>query len=504
MSQDGGLNKGRSGGILLHITSLPGGFGIGDLGPGAFEWIDTLARAKQSWWQTLPLGPPGHGNSPYQCYSAFAGNTQLISPELLVEDGLLSQADVEGEVFGTGRVDFAKVCSFKQHILGRAWENFQANPGHPLLKTFITFRSRNAAWLNDYTLFMAIRESRKGEEFIRWPRGLSQREPVALDAARRRLSGAMNRIAFEQFLFFRQLANLRAYARGHGVGIIGDLPMFVSADSADVWANPHLFLLDDRRRPKVVAGVPPDYFSKTGQRWGNPLYDWSAMKRTKFDWWVRRVRATLVQCDLIRIDHFRGFQACWQVPASCRTAKRGRWVKSPGRELLTAIRRGIGRLPFIAEDLGLITPAVEKLRDDFNLPGMRVLQFAFGDDEGKNPFLPHNHARNSVVYTGTHDNDTAAGWYASLSDAEKQRLHTYAPDALQNPSQALLRLAWTSVAKTAIIPAQDLLELPSTSRMNIPGQPSGHWAWRMDAPLPDEVTERLAHLTRLSARANPV
>jgi 4-alpha-glucanotransferase len=268
-----------------------------------------------------------------------------------------------------------------------------------------------------------------------------------------------------------------------------------------VWANPELFLLDERRRPTVVAGVPPDYFSRLGQRWGNPLYDWSEMKRTKFDWWVRRVRMTLEQCDLIRIDHFRGFDACWQVPASRKTAKYGRWVKSPGGELLRAVARSVGSLPFIAEDLGLITPAVEKLRDEFRLPGMKVLQFAFGGDDGRNPFLPHNHVRNSVAYTGTHDNDTAKGWYASLPEPEKKRFKTYAADAESDPAWALIRLTWTSVANTAIAPVQDLLSQGSEARMNLPGQPTGHWAWRMKSPLRDEVVGRLGELTRLSGRA---
>jgi 4-alpha-glucanotransferase len=471
------------------------------LGPQAFSWVDTLVAAKQSWWQILPLSPPGLGNSPYNSYSAFAGNPDLISPQFLLADGLITRDDVESETFSPGPVDFPRVHAFKDRLLSRAWEAFKAAPPPKIRRGFNSFRKRQAGWLDDFTLFVAIRDSREGEEFTRWPAELALRDPVALGEARAKLADKIGRHGFAQFLFSRQLADLRAYAREHGVGIIGDLPMFVSPDSADVWANPELFLLDGKRRPRVVAGVPPDYFSRTGQRWGNPLYDWPAMKRTKFDWWVRRVRATLEQCDLIRIDHFRGFEACWQVPASRRTAKHGHWVKSPGRELLTALSRAIGSLPFIAEDLGLITPGVEKLRDAFNLPGMSVLQFAFGSDDGKNPFLPHNHVRNSVAYTATHDNDTTAGWYASLTDSEKRRLHTYAPEATTNPAHALLRLVWSSVADTAIAPAQDLLALGSDARMNTPGQPSGNWSWRMNAPLPDNATIHLAALTKLCRRA---
>jgi 4-alpha-glucanotransferase len=504
VSQDGGLNKdkgpGRSSGVLLHITSLAGEFGIGDLGPAAFEWIDTLQRAKQSWWQVLPLGPPGHGYSPYQCYSAFAGNPDLISPEKLVDVGLIDRAEIEGESSGPGRVDFTKIHEFKQRLLHRAWENFSRGKSGELAKQCRSFRSRQESWLEDYALFMAIREIHEGEEFTRWPRALALRESGALDASRRKLSDKIAKHAFTQFLFFRQLAELRSHAKARGIKLIGDLPIFVSPDSADVWANPHLFLLDERRRPRVVAGVPPDYFCKTGQRWGNPLYDWTDLKRTGFDWWVRRVRASLAQCDLLRIDHFRGFDACWQVQASRRTAKTGRWIKSPGRELLTTIRRKIGRLPFIAEDLGLITPAVERLRDEFKLPGMRVLQFAFGGDS-RNPFLPHNHVRNSVVYTGTHDNDTVVGWYNSLSETERNRVNQSAPDAQSDIGRAALRMAWSSVADLAIAPVQDLLGLGSEARMNIPGQGSGHWGWRMDDPLSEKVTSQLAELTELFGRS---
>ena len=500
MRQVGGPNSTRSAGILLHVTSLPGPYGIGDLGRQAFLWIDALARAGQSWWQILPLGPPGYGNSPYMCYSAFAGNPLVISPELLVEEQLIGKEDLEGESFCAGRVDFEKVGGFKRRLVERAWEAFEGGRAQKLGTAWKAFRRRHSEWLGDFALFMAIREEQGGRPFTQWPAKLARREAGAIDAARVRLADEINMHAFAQFLFFRQLAALREYARKKGIGIIGDLPMFVSAESADVWANPELFLLDGRGRPKVVAGVPPDYFSKTGQRWGNPLYDWGAMRRTKFDWWVRRVKMTLEQCDLIRIDHFRGFEACWQVPASRRTAKHGRWVKSPGRELLGAIKHGVGGLPVIAEDLGLITPGVEKLRDEFRLPGMKVLQFAFGGNDGRNPFLPHNHVRNCVAYTGTHDNDTAVGWHAGLGIDEKKRLERYAPDAKSDPAGALVRMTWTSVADTAIAPVQDLLSLGSEGRMNMPGKPTGNWGWRMEGQLPDEVVDRLGELTRVAGR----
>lgn len=500
MSQAGGLNR-RTAGILLHLTSLPGPYGIGDLGPEACAWVDALARAGQSWWQVLPLGPSGSGNSPYQCFSACAGNPALISPDLLVEEKLVGRSDVEGETFSTDRVEYEKVGAFKQRLIARAWESFKAAPAPELKRAFTQFRKRRGPWLNDFATFMAIRESRGGEQFTRWPKGLLRREPVSLDRAVADLSDAIDRHAFAQFLFFRQLDRLRKYARAKGVGIIGDLPMFVSPDSADVWANPRYFLLDDRLKPKVVAGVPPDYFSKTGQRWGNPLYNWPAMKKDRFSWWVRRVRATLDQCDIIRIDHFRGFDACWQVPASSPTARNGRWARSPGRELLNALEKGIGGLPFIAEDLGLITPGVEKLRDEFTLPGMRVIQFAFGGDDGSNPFLPHNYLRHCVAYTGTHDNDTSAGWFRSLGDAEKRRVDTYAPGAAADAGRALVRLAWESVSNTAIAPVQDLLGLGSDARMNLPGTASGNWRWRMKERLPDDAVDWLGRLTKLCGRA---
>lgn len=487
--------RSRSAGVLLHVTSLAGPYGIGDLGPAAYEWVDVLSRAGQSWWQILPLGPPGAGDSPYQCYSAFAGNPMLISPQRLVDDGLLRAEAVGPPGFPAERVDYPAVTEFKRHLLADAWQAFGRGEAPGLRGPFKRFCTTQAQWLDDYALFMALRERHGPGSWTDWPRDLVMRDPSALQDARRRLADLIGRHQFEQFLFFRQLNDLRGYARRAGVRLIGDLPMFVSPESADVWANPGLFLLDERRRPRVVAGVPPDYFSKSGQRWGNPLYNWRAMKRTRYRWWVDRLRATLRQVDLVRLDHFRGFEAFWEVPARNRTARQGRWVKAPGAELLKRVRSGLGGLPFIAEDLGLITPQVEALRDAFGLPGMRVLQFAFGGSFD-NPFLPHRYCRNAVVYTGTHDNDTTAGWYASLSKDEQARVRRYAACDGSHIAWDLMRIAWSSVARIAIAPLQDVLALDSEARMNTPGKPTGNWRWRVTPQmLRNDLLDWLRELT---------
>lgn len=510
---------GRSAGILLHVTSLPGPYGVGDLGPAAYRWVDALARAKQTWWQILPLGPPGAGNSPYQCYSAFAGNPLLISPDLLVKEGLIARPHRfrEGGPFPDDRVNYDRVATFKDKLLSEAWQQYLNAAAPHLHRPFAAFRKAQAHWLDDFSLFMALKEA-QGGVWTDWPADLVRRDPAALRAARRSLAHAIGRHQFTQFLFFRQLDALRAYAAEKGVKLIGDLPIFISADSSDVWADPHLFLLDKNHRPRVVAGVPPDYFSETGQRWGNPLYDWAAMERDGYAWWVARLRATLAQVDLVRVDHFRGFEAYWQIPASSPTARKGRWVKGPGRKLFDALGRELGGLPLIAEDLGVITPPVEALRDELGLPGMRVLQFAFGGGTD-NPYLPHNYAPNAVAYTGTHDNDTTAGWYATLKPAERTRLHRYAPGLEGNRARdgskgrtgevngedaawALIRLAWSSVADCAIAPLQDVLGLGGEARMNTPGLPTGNWEWRYAAgQLTRDVLDRLGELTETYGRA---
>jgi 4-alpha-glucanotransferase len=490
----------RSSGILLHPTSLPGPYGIGDIGPIAYEWVDLLVSARQTWWQILPLGPTGFGDSPYQCFSAFAGNPYLISPDLLIRDGLLRQSDLTHHHFPAGHVDFGPVIKFKLGMLSRAWENFQSGTGGALRGQFEAFSRRQSAWLDDFALFMAIKDSQGGAYWLEWPRELILRQPAALDRARRELAGSIGRHKFAQFLFFRQWLALREYAHKKGIKLIGDVPIFVSCDSADVWANPDQFVLDEQRRPTVVAGVPPDYFSLTGQLWGNPHYNWEAMRRTNYRWWVARLRAMLEQVDLVRLDHFRGFEAYWEVPAGKLTAEVGRWVKAPGEDLLNTLRRALDGLPIIAEDLGLITPEVEALRDKFHLPGMRILQFAFSGPD--NRFLPHHYDRNTVVYTGTHDNDTTCGWYANVPDNEKEFLERYAPGAGHDIAWNLIRMAWSSVANYALTPLQDLLSLPTEARMNFPGKPSGNWSWRFTTGMVTPgMVERLAELTTLYSRA---
>jgi 4-alpha-glucanotransferase len=490
----------RSAGLLLHPTSLPGPYGIGDFGLVAYAWVDALVRARQKWWQILPLGPTGYGDSPYQSFSAFAGNTNLISPDTLVQEGLLARADLAGPSFPAGYVDFGAVVPFKDGLLARAWENFESGAAPALRQPFEAFGVEQGAWLDDFALFLALKDAYGGVSWTEWPEKLVLRRPAALAEARRALADAVGLHRFRQFLFFRQWGALKRYAHGRGVRLIGDVPIFVSGDSADVWAHPELFLLDERRRPTVVAGVPPDYFAATGQLWGNPLYDWEALKRTRYAWWVARLRATLGQVDLIRLDHFRGFEACWEIPAGRPTAEFGRWVKGPGADLFETLRTALGGLPLIAEDLGLITPEVEVLRDRFGLPGMRILQFAFGGAT-EDRFLPHNYERNAVVYTGTHDNDTTLGWYRTRPPHERAFLHRYVPHLGPDVSWDLMRLAWGSVADLALAPLQDVLGLGSEARMNLPGSPDGNWRWRFTTDrLTPAVLDRLADMTDVYSR----
>jgi 4-alpha-glucanotransferase len=488
-------SRARSAGLLLHPTSLPGRYGIGDLGPAALAWVDALAQARQTWWQVLPLGPTGYGDSPYQATSTFAGNPLLISPDLLVQDGLLRESELSPPNFPAERVDYPAVAAFKRGLLIRAWTNFRGGAAAGLRGPFEEFIVRQARWLDDYALFQALKEAHAGKTWTEWEPGLVQRQPAKMARARQHLGNGIALHQFGQFLFFRQWQHLRQYAHERGVRLIGDLPIFVSADSADVWANPQLFQLDERRRPRVVAGVPPDYFSRTGQLWGNPLYDWEALRASGYSWWVARLQATLELVDLVRLDHFRGFEAYWEIPAGMPTAEVGRWVKAPGADFLRTARSVLGGLPLIAEDLGLITPEVEALRDEFALPGMRILQFAFSD--GKNPYLPHNYVRRTVVYTGTHDNDTTAGWFAALPEHERAYLHRYLPQAsAATVAWDLIRLAWSSVADYAIAPLQDVFALGTEARMNLPGRPEGNWRWRYTADrLTPDVLGRLADLT---------
>lgn len=490
----------RSSGVLLHPTSLPTLYGIGDLGPAAFRWIDNLARAGQSWWQILPLGPTGYADSPYQSFSAFAGNPNLISPELLVRDGLLNQDDLAAPGFPPTFVDYEAVIPWKLQSTERAWEHFHAGKAPPLKEAFARFRKQESAWLEDFALYMAVKEAHGGVSWQDWPEPLLQRRRAALDQARKDLANRIELHAFRQFLFFRQWDALKEYAHAHGIRIIGDVPIFIAGDSADAWSRPDLFCLDEHRRPAVVAGVPPDYFSKTGQLWGNPLYDWARHEAERFHWWSARLRAVLRQVDLVRLDHFRGFQAYWEVPAGSPTAENGRWVEAPGRKLLQALHDALGGLPLIAEDLGVITPEVEELRTQWHLPGMRILQFAFGGAQ-EDRFLPHRHERNTVVYTGTHDNDTTEGWFKELTARERAFLDRYAPNPGENAAWRLIRLAWASVADLAVTPLQDVLSLGNEARMNLPGKAGGNWRWRCtEDQLTTPLLDRLQQLTMLYER----
>jgi 4-alpha-glucanotransferase len=507
----------RASGILLHVTSLPSPYGIGDVGRTALAWIDRLHEAGQTWWQALPLGPTGYGNSPYQSLSSFAGNWLLISPDGLIVDGLLRASDTAGHSFLETAVDYDAVISFKRRLLETAWTNFSAGGGRDLKHAFEQFCNDQAHWLDDYALFRALKASHRGASYLEWPTELVRRNPAALANARRDLANEIDQVRLAQFLLFRQAKNLKEHAHAKGVRLIGDLPFFVSPDSSDVWANPELFLLDEQHRPRFVGGVPPDYFSSQGQLWGNPVYDWGALRRTGYRWFIDRARALLAYVDLIRLDHFRGFAAAWHIPAGALTAQSGQWAPGPGAEFFSAVQRDLGALPFIAEDLGLITPDVRALRDQFQVPGTRVLQFAF-DGHPDNPYLPHNFVSNTVVYTGTHDNNTTRGWFEELPPDRQQNLRHYLlekgtrnlsperlPDAFFGQSgeapAALLRLAWSSMAALALAPLQDLLNLGTDARMNVPGRAEGNWRWRCtEAMLSTPAFPWLRDLTKTSNR----
>jgi 4-alpha-glucanotransferase len=492
----------RAAGVLLHVASLPSPYGIGDLGPAALAWIDRLHEAGQSWWQALPLGPTGYGNSPYQSLSSFAGNELLISPDGLIEDGLLRLSDTESASLPAATIDYDAVIAFKNRLLETVWSNFAAGARRDLRPVYDEFCHDHAHWLDDYALFRALKAKYNGTYYLEWPAELVVRAPSALDAARRALADQIEQVRLAQFLLFRQGKRLKEYACAEGVRLIGDLPFFASPDSSDVWANPELFLLDERRRPRLVAGVPPDYFSSEGQRWGNPVYDWDAVRQTGFRWCMDRLRALLAHVDMIRLDHFRGFAAAWHVPAAAATAQTGQWVPGPGADFFAAAEKELGALPFIAEDLGLITPDVGTLRDRFRLPGMRVLQFAF-DGHSDNPHLPDNYVPNTVVYTGTHDNPTTRGWFEALPEPQRQALGKYLrrPVEDREAASALIELAWSSVAALAIAPLQDLLNLGNDARMNLPGRAEGNWRWRFtEDMLTLETLGRLHDLTQRSDR----
>lgn len=477
----------RSAGILLHPTSLPGPGGIGTLGPEAHRFAAILADMGVGLWQVLPLGPTGHGNSPYQCFSAFAGNPLLIH----VED-----AGAGGEPWHDDRVDFGRLIPHKQALLR---QHTGALRGDDEYRAFV---ERHAGWLEDYALFMALKDAHDGGGWTAWDPGASRRDPGALAPWRRRLAAEVEHYRREQFLFARQFDALRAHCRTLGVRLMGDVPIYVAHDSADVWADPGLFQLDAAGQPRVVAGVPPDYFSETGQLWGNPIYDWEAMRARGYDWWIRRMRAALEMFDVVRLDHFRGFEAYWEVPAGEPTAVNGRWVEGPGAALFEALAAAVGPLPIVAENLGVITPEVEALRERLGFPGMAVLQFAFGIPEEPADLLPHTWPRELTVYTGTHDNDTTVGWWETgATDEERARARAYLGTSGEEIHWAFIRAALGSVADTALVPLQDVLGLGSEARMNLPGRGEGNWEWRFRwEGLPHPVMDRMRELVELCGR----
>jgi 4-alpha-glucanotransferase len=499
----------RAGGILLHPTSLPGPYGIGDLGPQAYRFVDWLASTGCKLWQVLPLGPTGYGDSPYQCFSAFAGNPYLISFEALIEDGLLTADDLmEMPKFHASRVDYGLLIRWKLRLLQKAFSRLPST-AERFRKEFDDFRADNASWLDDYALFMSLKEANGGGAWSDWDESLRKQKKSVITKACNEYAESILRYSFYQFLFFRQWDKLHEYANEHGIKIIGDIPIFVAYDSADVWANPDLFFLDQDGLPTVVAGVPPDYFSVTGQLWGNPLYRWDVHKTSGYAWWLERFRSVLKVVDVVRLDHFRGFAGYYEIPFGQKTAEVGQWVTGPGKDFFAKVSSSLSgaeqvrsiddTLPIIAEDLGVITPDVVELRDSFHLPGMKILQFGFTSPD--DPFLPHHYPRNCVAYTGTHDNDTSCGWFQSAPESERalalQYLHTDGHDFAWD----LIRAVWSSVAVYAITPMQDALSLGTEARMNFPSKLGGNWEWRVGKEdLSKELAERLRELNKLYSR----
>jgi 4-alpha-glucanotransferase len=486
--------------VLLHPTSLPGRFGVGDLGDELLSFLDWAKEAGLRVWQVLPLNAPGYGNSPYGCQSSYAGNPLLISPQRLVEAGLLPQHSIDDvPEFPADYVDFNRVAALKQELLLRSYEHFSEHASDEQRQALAAFR-RDNAWLPDWALYAALKEKHCGKQWTMWPADLARRERDAVADARNDLADDIRFHEYVQWLFFDQWAAVRKAADARGIRIIGDVPIYVAGDSADVWANRQIFQLDDRGEPTVIAGVPPDYFSATGQRWGNPLYRWDVLRQTKFRWWVSRFRAALRFADVVRVDHFRGFAAYWEIPASEPTAINGRWMPGPGRALFDAVRGALGDLPLIAEDLGHITPEVHELRRAIGVPGMKILQFAFAQPDS--PHLPHCYDPHTVVYTGTHDNDTARGWYEHATAAERETVASYLGVKRANDiASSLIRAAYTSVAEMAIVPVQDILDLGSDARMNLPGAEHDNWSWRLaDGALSTEHAAELRALARVSGR----
>jgi len=491
----------RSSGILLHPSSLPSQGGIGDLGPAAYEFVDWLVSAKQRLWQVLPLQPVGCGNSPYSCTSAFAGNVLLISLERLAAEGLVNPERLRDEWDGKSPVDFDAARAYKLPLLRRAATKFLRSGGSEMHARYEEFCRQNSAWLDDFVLFNVLRERFHERPWNTWPAKLARRDSAEIERMRSEHKSELDRERVLQFFFFEQWNALRAYAAGRGIRIIGDVSIFVSYDSADVWTYPQLFRLKEDLSPHVVAGVPPDAFSETGQRWGNPLYDWEALHAIEYKWWIERLRWALATCDVVRVDHFRGFEAYWEIPADEPTAAHGHWVTGPNQTFFDHLQREMGKLPLIAEDLGYITPEVHKLRRALEIPGMKVLQFGFGN-KGAHVYLPHNYEPNCVVYTGTHDNDTVVGWWNNSATAEeKKHAKTYLGIGEEPVHWAFIRAALCSVATMALVPVQDVLGLGSEARMNVPSEADGSWRWRLHrGALTPELAAKLAELVDLSDR----
>ncbi|MBD3167406.1 4-alpha-glucanotransferase [bacterium] len=495
----------RRAGLLLHPTSLPGQTGIGELGSEAYGVLDWIAQAGFTLWQVLPLGPTGYGDSPYQCFSAFAGNPYLISLERLVGWGWLDEGDIEpiGRL-EQERVNYGAVIPLKVEVLDKAFAAWDQKAGSEERGRFDHFYETNRDWLDDYALFSSLKQFHDGKPWNQWPEHHRDRDTFALEEVRRELNDRLRRAQWMQYIFNRQWQDLRAHAADLGLAIMGDMPIFVAYDSADVWANREKFHLDADGNPTVVAGVPPDYFSATGQRWGNPLYRWEVHRDEDFAWWQARIRRALEQFDLIRIDHFRGFAACWEIPADEPTAVNGRWVDAPGDEFFTSLQRSMGSLPLVAEDLGEITSDVIELRKKYGLPGMGILQFAWKGGPS-NAFLPHNHERNSVVYTGTHDNNTTLGWWDEEADDDiRKAIADYIGHDVTDPTGDMLRMAFASVADTAVVPMQDVLRLDETAKMNRPGIETGNWSWRVnrDHLTPEIAREMRGMIKRYNRLAN--
>lgn len=494
------MKQARRSGILLHPTSLPGPQPVGSLGQEAYSFVDALVDAGQSVWQMLPLGPTGYGDCPYSGYSAFAGNPLLISLHKLVETGDLPPSDLPPASPACDKADFPTAAKRQLPLLLRASQIFFQSAEPERRAAYAEFCADQAHWLNDYAFFRAMREAQRGTDWRQWPKTVRQRQDRALHQWGTKLHQQIERHKYQQFAFFEQWFQLKEYANARGVQIFGDLPIFVSGNSADVWANRQLFYLDEEDHPTLVAGVPPDYFSKTGQRWGNPLYRWEEMAKDGYAWWLARFRWNLQLFDLIRVDHFRGFAACWAIPAEDPTAVDGDWLPTPGEQLFSALQAEFGELPIVAEDLGVITADVEQLRDRFGLPGMKILQFAFNSGPS-NPYLPHNHLPNSVVYTGTHDNNTTLGWWRALPAEGREQVRHYLKRPCRDMPGPLIETALASVAALAIIPLQDLLALPGATRMNQPGTAGGNWQWRLlPGQLSKEIIEQFRQVSHLYGR----